>query len=289
LPRQLRTNNTLSISHSIVSGWRALTAIAISLALGLSACAMRQVANPALLQTHDLTVSLADRDNAVHSMQTAAVMEYKGGGQHFKVRENIVLQRPASMRVEVMSPGGVALVVAADGGQIAVYDPGKDTLMRGGASAATLERYARIPMTPDAATRLLLALSPDTAMLASPPNSTAVYGDSQVLTYDQPDGVVYELRFNGAGSLEMVRETLAGGRAGYEVHYSDYRDAGGGIVFPGQVEASFPRTGALVKFRFENPSVNQYVPDSTFVLLPGSGTRKLTLGMGSVAAGAERG
>ena len=47
-----------------------------------------------------------------------------------------------------MSVAGVALVVAADGGQIAVYDPGKDTLMQGAASAATLERFARIPMTP---------------------------------------------------------------------------------------------------------------------------------------------
>jgi outer membrane lipoprotein-sorting protein len=266
-----------------------LAAIAISLALGVSACAMRQVSNPALVQTHDLTTFLADRDNAVHSMQTAAVMEYKGGGQHFKVRENIVLQRPASMRVEVMSPAGVALVVAADGGQMAVYDPGKDTLMQGAASAATLERFARIPMTPDAATRLLLGLSPDTAMLASPPNSVTVYGDSEVLTYHQPDGAEYVLGFNGAGGLEMVRETLADTRVAYEVHYSDYRDAGGGILFPGQVEASFPRTGATVKFRFDNPSVNQYVPDSTFVLLPGSATRKLTLGMGSLAAIAEPG
>ena len=261
---------------------------AISFALSLSACATRSVVNIPLAQAHDLTVFLGDRDNAVHSMQTAAVMEYAGGGEHFKARENIIVQRPASMRVEVMSAAGVALVVAADGGQIAVFDPGKNTLMHGAASAATLERYARIPMTPDAATRLLLGLSPDSAMLAFAPNSMTVKGDGKVLTYHQPGGAVDELGFTGEGSLEMVRETLADGRIGYEVHYSDYRDVGGGILFPAQVDANFPKTGATVKFRFENPSVNHDVPDSAFVLLPRPGTKQLTLGMGIVAPGAER-
>lgn len=266
-----------------------MAAATIAIALSVSACATRQAVNIPLAQAHDLSVFLSQRDNAVHSMQSAAVMEYTGGGQHFKARENLIVQRPASMRVEVMSAAGVVLVVAADGGRLAVFDPGKNTLLHGAASAATLERYARIPMTPDAAARLLLGLSPDTAILASPPNSMTVTGEGKILTYDQPGGVIDELGFNGNERLEMVRETLADGRVGYEVHYSDYRDAGGGIMFPGQVNANFPRTGATVKFHFENPSINQDVPDSTFVLLPGPGTRKLTIGMGSAATSNVRG
>ncbi|HXR25769.1 MAG TPA: hypothetical protein VN742_10450, partial [Candidatus Binataceae bacterium] len=64
---------------------------------------------------------------------------------------------------------------------------------------------------------------------------------------------------------------------------------GGGIMFPVQVDAKFPKTGATVKFHFENPSVNQDVPDSAFVLLPSPGTRKLTIGMGSAATNNARG
>jgi outer membrane lipoprotein-sorting protein len=289
LPPQLRTNSTPSIKHVAAIARRALAVGATLYALGLSACATVPRTNIPLAQAHDLSVFLADRDNVVRSMQSAAVMEYTGGGQHFKARENIIVQRPASMRVEVMSVAGVALVVAADGGQIAVYDPGKDTLMQGAANAATLERFARIPMTPDAATRLLLGLSPDSGMLASPPDSMTVNGDSKILTYHQPGGVVDELGFDGAGNLEMVRETQAGGRVAYEVHYSDYRDAGNGIKFPQQAAANFPKTGTTVKFRFENPSINQDVPDSTFVLLPRSGTRRLTLGMATLTTGAARG
>jgi outer membrane lipoprotein-sorting protein len=268
---------------------RAIGAATIAIALSLGACATQPAVNIPLSQAHDLSVFLSQRDNAVHSMQATAVMEYLGGGQHFKARENLIVQRPASMRVEVMSAAGVVLVVAADGGQLAVFDPGKNTLMHGAASAATLERYGRIPMTPDAATRLLLGLSPDTGMLASPPDSMTVNGAGKILTYHQPGGVVDELGFNGDERLEMVRETFADGRIGYEVHYSDYRDTGGGIMFPAQVEAKFPRTGATVKFHFESPSINQDVPDSTVVLLPGPGTRKLTIGMRNSAAVSARG
>jgi outer membrane lipoprotein-sorting protein len=267
----------------------AIAAVIASVALGAYACANQHVVNIPLMQAHDLTAFLGDRDTAIHSMQTAALMEYTGGGEHFKARENIVVRRPASIRVEVMSALGVALVVAADAGQIAIFDPGKNTLMRGTATAATLQRYARIPMTPDAAVRLILALARDSTMLAYAPNSMTEKGDAKVLTYHQPGGAVDELGFTGAGYLGMVRETLAGGRIGYEVHYSDYRKLAGGFMFPAQVDASFPKTGATVKFHFENPSLNQDVPDSAFVLVPRPGTRTLNLGMGSVANGAARG
>jgi len=257
--------------------------------LGAYACAASSHrVNVPLMEAHELTSFLSDRDTAFKSMQSSAVMEYTGGGQHFKVRENIIILRPASMRVEVMSALGVALVVAANAGQVAVFDAGKNTLIRGAADAATLNRYARIPMTPDAAVRLMLALPPDTAMLAFAPNSMTETADAKVLTYHQPGGVVDELGFTGEGNLEMVRETLADGRIGYEVHYSDYRTVDGGYTIPTQVDASFPKTGATVKFHYENPSVNKDVPDSAFVLLPRPGTRKLNLGMGTVTTGEVR-
>ena len=94
-----------------------------------------------------------------------------------------------------------------------------------------------------------MGLSPDGAMLAYPPASMTEKGDGKVLTYHQPGGVVDELGFDSASNLEMVRETLADGRVGYEVHYGDYRDVGNGIKFPGQVDASFPKTGTTVEYQ----------------------------------------
>jgi outer membrane lipoprotein-sorting protein len=260
-----------------------------SVALSAYACATLPAVNLPLTEVHGLTASLGERDTAIHSIQSAAVMEYTGGGEHFKARENIIVRRPTSIRVEVMSALGVALVIAADAGQLAVFDPGKNTLLRGPATAATLQRYARIPMTPDATVRLMLGLAPDSAILALAPDSTTKKGDIKVLTFDQPGGVVDELGFTGEGNLAMVRETLNDGRIGYEVHYSDYRKLEGGFLFPAQVDASFPKTGATLKFHYENPSVNQDVPDSAFVLVPRPGTRRFNLGMGIGTSDAARG
>jgi hypothetical protein len=257
--------------------------------LSAYACATLPAVKLPPTEAHDLTAPLGEREAAIHSIQSAALMEYSGGGEHFKARENIIVRRPASIRVDVMSALGVALVVAADAGRVAVFDPGKNTLLHGPATAATLQRYARIPMTPEATVRLMLGLAPDSAMLRIAPDSMTEKAGLKVLTFDQPGGVVDELGFTSDGNLGMVRETFAGGRIGYEVHYSDYQKLASGVVFPAQVDASFPKTGAALKFHYENPSVNQDVPDSAFVLVPRPGTRTFNLGMGMVADGAAWG
>jgi outer membrane lipoprotein-sorting protein len=227
-------------------------------------------------------LALAQRDKMINSLQTAAIMEYTGAGQHLKVRERIVVRRPASVRVEVMSPIGVALVLAADGGQVAIFDPGKNTLMQGPATTEALDRYARIPMTPQDAVRMLMSLTPDTAMLAFAPDQYGRTADNAYyLLYREPNGVTDYLTFDANDNLASLRQTLANGRESYEVHYSDYRASGpgGAIMFPYEVAASFPTTGASVKFRYEQPVLDGDIDDTTFTLAPGEGTRRITLGM----------
>lgn len=257
-------------------GNRAVAAL-IAGVIGLSACALQPSATAQRSEASSLTLALANREQTLESMQTPAVMEYSGPAGHFKAREQMVVRRPASLRVEAMSPLGVALVVTADAGQIAVFDPSKNTLMRGPATAATLERFAQIPMAPNEAARLLLALSPDSAILTEPPSSQSDDADMKVLTYARADGAVDELGFID-GLLTLVRERLPDGQLSYEVHYSDYKDIGA-IKFPYAVEANFPSAGTIVKLRYERPIVDGEVADSLFVLSPGPSTRLIDLGM----------
>jgi hypothetical protein len=255
----------------------ALLALPAILAAG---CAVQNGTTSQTAQSTQLGLALAQRDKMIRSMETGAIMEYTGGGEHVKARERIVARRPASVRVEVMSPVGVALVLAADAGQVAIFDPSKNTLMQGPATAALLDRYARIPMAPEAAVRLLMGLAPNSAMLAFSPNGYGQLQDhASYVVYREPSGVSDYLTFDTAGNLAMLRQTTARGREGYEVHYSDYRDIGGAIMFPFQVAASFPSTGASVKFRYEKPVIDGDIPDSTFVLSPSFDTRKITIGM----------
>jgi len=275
------------------SSTRGISVIGRALALGalalqLCSCASQQAGvSVEQAQTATVAFQLADRDHAVDSLQTPAVMEYAGPGGHFKAREQITVRRPASLRVDAMSPLGVALVVAADGGQVAIFDPSKNTLMRGPATAATLDRFARIPMTPQQAVRLILALSPDSAMLAYAPSSARDEGDMKVLSYTRANGVADELGFAGA-DLVMVREKSPTGQVLYEVRYGDYRDVGA-LRFPYQVEASFPTAGTTLKLRYERPIIDGDIPDSLFVLSPGANTREMNLSMRTLSAGHTKG
>ncbi len=111
-------------------------------------------------QAEKMIAALAERDRRLAGVQSPAVMEYTAGDQHVKAKEEIVAKRPGNLRVEAMSPFGVALLLAAQGTDLAIFEPGKNRFMRGQANADTLYKYVRIPMAPTDAVGLLMGLAP---------------------------------------------------------------------------------------------------------------------------------
>jgi outer membrane lipoprotein-sorting protein len=260
---------------------RIARAVAVVLVLtGLAGCAVRQVSNPSPTLPPDTAVSaLADRDRLLTSLQTPAIMDYSGPSGHLKAREQFTARRPASLRVEAMSPLGVALIVAADEAQVAIFNPANNTLMRGAASATTLARFTRIPMAPAQAVQLLLGLAPDDSILADTPSSSRTEGKMRVVSYAGARTANYELGFSD-GLLALVRARDAASEATYEVRYSDYRDIGA-IKFPFEIEARFFASATTIKFRYLDPLIDRQIADSTFVLSPGPGTKLIELGFAS--------
>ena len=228
-------------------------------------------------QFEKLTAALADRDRALFSMQSPAIMEYTTPGQHLKAREDIVVRRPDSLRVEARSPLGVALLVAAQGDQLAIFEPGKNRFSRGHATAETLYKYVRIPMAPADAVALLMGLAPRDFPPDSVPDSVSNEGAMTVATYGNSASGTRQLGF-ADGKLAMVRETAPDGRVSYEVRYSDYHDIGG-VMFAYVVDAEFPTAQSHVSFRFLRPIVNGNVPASTFVLTPAPGATLMNLSL----------
>jgi hypothetical protein len=263
------------------------------LMLACAGCATQPNPDLYLAQARAYAADLSNREAAPRALSTSAIMDYAGGGQHFRARENLLIQRPAKIRVEVMSAAGVALVVATDGDETAVFNPAKGVLMRGPATAATLDRYARIPLPPEAAVRMLLGLVPDGSMLASPPAAMTLPGphnDNQaILVYREPGGVTDEIGIGADRKLASVTEKLADGRVGYHVDYGDWREAGKGIETPCSITAEFPRTGAKVAFTFENPVADPKIPAGAFVLAPSGVTKTMSLGMAATNPEAPRG
>jgi hypothetical protein len=226
-------------------------------------------------QAGKLTAALAERDRALYSMQSPAIMEYTAPGQHLKAKEDIVVRRPNNLRVEARSPLGVALLIAAQGDSLAIFEPGKNRFSRGHATAETLYKYVRIPMAPADAVALLMGLAPRDFPPDSVPDSVSNEGVMTVATYGNPGSGTRQLGFAG-GQLAMVRETSADSRVSYEVRYRDYHDIGG-VMFPYVVDADFPVAQSHVTFRYLRPIVNGDVPASTFVLTPAPGATLMNL------------
>jgi outer membrane lipoprotein-sorting protein len=273
-------NNTRYTSR-LQSTYRAATLV-LAFA-GLTGCAARQLPPPMTAAQPDLEASsLADREALLTSLQTPAIMQYSGPSGHIKAREQLTARRPASLRVEAMSPLGVAMIVAADGDQIAVFDPSNNTLIRGDATAATLAHFTQIPMAPEQAVRLLLGLAPDNSITAVVSSSPWFEGEMKVLSYSSQSGAHYELGFRG-GQLALVRKRETDGRIAYEVQYSDYRDIGA-IKFPYEIQARFFTSSTSIKLRYLEPLIDRQIADSTFVLSPGPATRLIELGLASPSA-----
>jgi outer membrane lipoprotein-sorting protein len=228
-------------------------------------------------QVQQLTAALAERDKRLDSMQTPAVMEYTAGDQHVKAKEEIVVRQPGDLRVEAMSPFGVALLLAAQGSELAIFEPGQNRFIRGQANADTLYRYVRIPMAPTDAVGLLMGLAPPEFPLSSKADLVTSDDAMVVATYGNSASGTRELGFTD-GNLTMVRETAADGRVNYEVRYSDYHDIGG-VMFPYLINANFPPAGSHVTIRYLRPIVNGNIPDSTFVLTPAPGATMINMSL----------
>jgi outer membrane lipoprotein-sorting protein len=272
-------NNTRAISMRRLPA-RLVAFAAVLTALGGCAAGTAEISSPAFAPA-SAARSLAERDRLLTSLQTPAIMEYSGPSGHIKVREQFSVRRPASLRVDAMSPLGVALIVAADNARIAVFNPSDNTLIRGPANSATLERFTRIPMTPVQAVQLLLGLAPDNAVLATSPSRSSTEGEMTVLSYAGAT-INYELGFKG-NQLELVRGRDVAGQVTYEVHYSDYRDIGA-MKFPFELEARFFASAATIKLRYLNPSIDRQIAESTFVLSPAPDTRLIELGFAAPAS-----
>jgi hypothetical protein len=221
-----------------------------------------------------LAAAMRQRDRAIESLKSEAVMAYRAGQQHVKAREMIIARRPADLRVEARSPFGVALIVAVDGSQLAIFEPGKNVLMHGSADAAALYQFARIPMAPAAAVGLLMGLAPDADRLAAP-GAVRDENGMIVLSYTGADGTNREAGFVN-DQLTPVRARDVTGSVSYEVRYSDYHDIGG-VTFPYIIEASFPAAGSSLKLTYERPIVNGAMADSLFILKPAAVNREIDL------------
>ncbi|HXJ36062.1 MAG TPA: hypothetical protein VMS22_18680 [Candidatus Eisenbacteria bacterium] len=169
--------------------------------------------------TDELLAGVSARRAAVTSLR--ARVRLRSGLARVWTRQAVLVQRPAAIRIDVLSPFGLALAVGTEGRTLWAYPPQQGVLYEGVASPANLQRLLGTPLAVEDLVDVFLGAAPARTPTAEP--TLARDGDAYVLTIPYQGGTQI-LRF-AVDTLDMVGiEELRDGAAPIRVTFGDYED-----------------------------------------------------------------
>jgi hypothetical protein len=254
------------------------SAVALLAALTVAGCAARPripLGAPTgdLPKAIDLLDLLATRRSTLRGLRALARTSYVSPEESRRVRQLLVAARPDRLRLDFLSPFGVALVLAAGDGELAVYEPGERTFYRGAASAENLRDFVQVDLPVDSAVDVLLVSPP---MLDGEPGIVARDGygvslwqgygnDVRVLWVDEAlNPSRYEQR-DGDGNVLM------------RVVYGEFARRNG-VSVPSRIRIELPRDKRSVTIELRDIEVNPVLADGDFVLEVPGGSREIPIG-----------
>jgi hypothetical protein len=211
--------------------------------------------------------SLRELAETRHALRATARASSEGPDGAGAFDQLLLVERPASLRVEVI--GGVlqqrVLVLATDGARYELYRAEGPVTEEGAVHAGVLEEVVGLPLTPEAAVRLLLAtpLAPDT------PAESVQQDAAGALRLSWPDQT---LEFDSEGRLAALafHPGEHGARAVLYAHWSDWR-ALDSAAFPYRLELELPEVKTRWKLEYREVEVDPALDPALFRL--GLGTR----------------
>jgi outer membrane lipoprotein-sorting protein len=246
--------------------------VAVFAAVLLGGCALvtrrPTVPPPLAVSAERLLASIDERAAALHTFRALAQMHYVGPKESLAVKEVVALERPDHLRIEMMSPFGVALQIASNGQRLFAYHHGEHTFYGGRASAENLARFTRFDLELAEVIDLLVGLPParerrgGAAIAFERPQgwwkvtSGLARGGTLVVWFD-PDTLL----------ATRAHEIAADGTVRYVAQYAQYEFASG-IQLPREVRFEVPAQQAKVDLRYSNVSVNTELAATLFAFDP---------------------
>jgi hypothetical protein len=176
-------------------------------------------------------------------------------------REAVVVRRPRGVRVDVLSPFGLALALGTDGTVLWAYPPDEGIRYEGPATPDNLSRFLGASVRVDDLVDILLGVPPVRTPVSPP-------------VLRRPEEAFYRLDLphaDGLQALWFASDTLDLERAEewrneqlvLRVRFDDYRDA-----FPHSIDVEAPRTGVAANLRYVQVELNAVVDGTVFAPPP---------------------
>jgi hypothetical protein len=225
----------------------------------LAGCGLRGPRPLAPTTADALLDGLAARRAAITSMR--ARVSVRAGLAGMWTREALVVQRPAGVRIDVLSPFGLAVAVGTDGTVLWAFPPSEGARYEGAATPENLARFLGVPIAVPDLVDILMGLPPR-RVVVGPARLEATRDREYRVTLPLADGV-QTLWFAG-DTLALVRaeEAHASGPVLRAV-FGDWQAA-----LPRTLEVTVPTTGAAVHLAYDAVEPNVRVDPMLFAPPP---------------------
>lgn len=251
--------------------------LALLVVLAAAGCATRAKVAPeapprTLPSAAELLDTLSARRAAVRAVRALARTSYASPEESRRVKQVLVAARPDRLRLDILSPFGVALVLAAGRGRMVVYEPGERTVYRGAASSANLQSFVPVDLPVGDAVDVLLVSPP---MLVGAPATVSRdevglklwQGDASAVRVLWFDDVLKPIRYERCDSQGNI---LA--RVGYG-QYADFA----GHSMPARIHIELPSEERSVTIELRDLEVNPELGDAVFSIETPPGSREISL------------
>jgi hypothetical protein len=201
---------------------------------------------------------LETRRAAVTSLRARARL--RSGLEGLWTRQALVVDRPDRIRVDVLTPMGLALALGTDHARLWAYQPSERVRYEGGATPQNLTRLLGAPIALADVVDILLGLPP--ARLSKGPPSVVMTPEGHRLTLPLA---------NGEQRIWFAPETLDVVRAEEErrdgtvlrITFGDHEQG-----FPRVLDVESPKRGAPVRLKYDDVELNPTVAASLFTPPP---------------------
>ena len=221
-----------------------------------------------------LLATLAARRASLTSLRARARL--KAGLAGLWTRQAVLVQRPGEVRMDVLSPFGLALAVGTQGDLLWAYSPSDQVRYEGEASPKNLARFLGAPVTVTDLVDILMGLPPARTPTAPP-----------AFTRDPDQRIVITVTFEGGTqrlwfdpvTLQLDRgEEWHGDTLVFTLAFSDYRDG-----FPYALDVASPVAGSSARLAYDSVEQNPALEASLFA--PPSSSRVLPIEAAATTSG----
>jgi len=199
------------------------------------------------------------------ALRSGVVLGLSGPQGDRRLNQNVVLARPARLRMEIQAFLTTAAVLVADGSHYDYFQSLNRYRESGPVHPLLLWQIAGVPLTLEQAVEFLLGGPPPRPGLHRVAGERLPDGTVTVELQDAAGRRARRLRFGSEGPLREVEDWSPDGRLRWRVGYDRYRPVGG-QPFAHEIEFEFPRYRSRATVAFRSVELNPATPARLFEL-----------------------